>query len=370
MDACLLVPEEVGPTYVRESDIDDLALGAVVLGTGGGGDPHVAKIMLAESIEKRGPVKLVAADELDPEGLILPVAMVGAPTAIVEKIPNGGEAGRVLQALQNHLGRDAVAIMPIEVGGMNTLFPLAVASQLGLPCVDADAMRRAFPQIEMTLFTLDGISASPMTLSDAKGNYVLFETVDNAMGERLVRTCVAQMGMIAVMCAYPVTVAQCRDHAVNGSVSYCIEIGRRIRAIQDGKPDAYDEFLAYCDAQILFTGKVIDVERYTTAGWARGTVTMEHLDDPTRVMRVEIQNENLIAFEDGEAKVTVPDLITLIDVETGIPMTTEALAYGQRLHVIGMPAHERWHTPGGLALAGPRAFGYDMDFVPLNGVAK
>ncbi|WP_029138045.1 DUF917 domain-containing protein [Nakamurella lactea] len=348
-------------------DIEDLALGAVVLGTGGGGDPYVAKIMLAEAIEKYGPVPLVDAADLDPDGLLLPVAMVGAPTVIVEKFPNGNEAHTVLRALEEHRGDKGVAVMPIEVGGMNTLFPIAVAAELGLPCVDADSMRRAFPQIEMTLLTLDGISSSPMTLADVKGNYVYFDAQDNATGEKLVRACVAQMGMIAVMSAYPMTAAQCARHAVNGSVTFALEIGRRVNAIQQGKPGAYDEFLTFCEAQILFTGKVLDIERHTTAGWARGTVTLEHLDDRSRVMRVDIQNENLIAFEDGVPLATVPDLITLMDIETGVPMTTESLGFGQRLHVIGMPAHPRWITPDGLALAGPRAFGYDLDYVPLGG---
>jgi len=350
-------------------DVDDLALGAVVLGTGGGGDPYVAKIMLREAIEKHGPITLVNAEDLDPDGLILPVAMVGAPTVIVEKFPNGHEAHTVLRAMEQQRGARGIAVMPIEVGGMNTLFPIAVAAELGLPCVDADGMRRAFPQIEMTLLTLAGISASPMTLSDVKGNYVYFEAKDNQTGEKLVRACVAQMGMLAVMSAYPITAKQCAQHAVNGSLSYCLEIGRRVRAIQEGGPDAYQELLDFCEAQILFTGKILDIERRTTAGWARGTVTLEHLSDPARAMRVEIQNENLVAFEDGEAIATVPDLITLIDVETGVPMTTEGLSFGQRLHVIAMPAHPRWITPDGLALAGPRAFGYDIDYAPLGGAS-
>ena len=350
-------------------DIDDLALGAVVLGTGGGGDPYVAKIMLREAIEKYGPVPLVNAEDLEPDGLILPVAMVGAPTVIVEKFPNGQEAHTVLRAMEQQRGTKGIAVMPVEVGGMNTLFPIAVAAELGLPCVDADGMRRAFPQIEMTLLTLAGISASPMTLSDVKGNFVYFEAKDNQMAEKLVRACVAQMGMLAVMAAYPMTARECSQYAVNGSLSYCLEIGRRVRAIQEGGANAYQSFLDFCQAQILFTGKILDIERRTTAGWARGTVTLEHLSAPTRVMRVEIQNENLVAFEDGEPVATVPDLITLIDVETGVPTTTEALSFGQRLNVIAMPAHPRWVTPEGIALAGPRAFGYDLDYVPMGGNA-
>ncbi|MCU1618285.1 MAG: hypothetical protein JWR41_291, partial [Modestobacter sp.] len=62
-------------THITLDDIEDLALGAVVLGTGGGGDPYVAKIMLQEAIEKHGPVEVVNAADLDPEGLLLPVAM-------------------------------------------------------------------------------------------------------------------------------------------------------------------------------------------------------------------------------------------------------------------------------------------------------
>ncbi|MGW6456911.1 DUF917 domain-containing protein [Streptomyces sp. NPDC055078] len=354
-------------TYITLDDVEDLALGAVVLGTGGGGDPYIAKLMLSEAIGRHGPIEVVQAADLDPDGLLLPVAMVGAPTVIVEKFPNGGEAGKVLRALESHLGRTGVAVLPIENGGMNSLFPLVVAAELGLPCVDADSMRRAFPQIELTLFTLAGLSSSPMTLADVKGNYVLFESVDNAMGEKLVRACVAEMGMVAVMSAYSVTAGQCVEHGANGSLTYCLEIGRRIRAIQEGRPGAYEEFLRFCDAEILFTGKVADIERRTTGGWARGTVTLQHLESDDRVMRVEIQNENLVAFEDGEPKVTVPDLITLIDIETGVPLTTEALAYGQRLHLIAMPALDRWRTPEGLALAGPRAFGYDIDYVPFGG---
>ncbi len=64
-------------------------------------------------------------------------------------------------AMAQYLGADPVALMPIEVGGMNTLIPLATAAELGLPVIDADSMRRAFPQIEMTVFTLAGLKAAP-----------------------------------------------------------------------------------------------------------------------------------------------------------------------------------------------------------------
>lgn len=350
---------------VTVEDVDDLALGAVVLGAGGGGNPRTAKLVLRETILRNGPVRLTAARELDPEGLVLPIAGIGAPTASMEKLPNGREGRQVVEALQRHLGKKAVAIMAAEVGGSNTLLPLTVASELGLPCVDADTMGRAFPQIEMTLLTLDGISASPLALADSKGNSVVLDAVDNSSAERLIRACVAQMGMTATGCLYPLTVLRCREHALFGSVSRCLEIGRRVRAVQTGGMSAYEDLLNFCAARTLFGGKVVDVDRRTTQGWTRGTVTLEHLDTRARRMQIEFQNENLVALEDGVPVATVPDLITFLDVDTGIPITTDAVAYGQRLHVIGMPAHERWHTEQALALVGPQAFGYDFPFTPV-----
>ncbi len=140
-----------------------------------------------------------------------------------------------------------------------------------------------------------------------------------------------------------------------------------MRAVQEGQPGAMQRFLDFADAVVIFTGKVTDIERRTTQGFARGTVVLEHVTEAGRVMRIEIQNENLVAFDGDECVVMVPDLICLIDHETAKPVLTEALAYGQRLDVIAMPCAPEWHQDGMLEVVGPRAFGYDLDYVPLGG---
>ncbi len=348
---------------VDNADVDDLALGAAILGSGGGGDPHLAKLMLHQAIDTYGPVPVVQAADVAPDGLVLPIAIVGAPTVVVEKFPGSGDARQTLEAMQKYVGRRGAAVLPLEVGGINSLFPLVAAAEVGLPCIDADGMRRAFPQLEMTLFTLAGIGASPVCIVGVIGNALIIDAKDNRTSERLTRAAVAELGMVATVAAYPMTGAQCAASAGLGSLSYCLEIGRRLCAIHTGTAGAHDEFLAFTGARVVFTGKVTDVLRRTTAGWARGTATLEHLDAPDRLLRVDFQNENLVATENGEPVATVPDVITLLDVQTGWPVTTENVAYGQRLEVLVVPAHERWRRPDGIALAGPRAFGYDLDYV-------
>jgi len=157
-------------------DIDDMALGATLLGTGGGGDPYIAKLMVKQAIEKYGPINVVDPHDLPQDGLVMTSAVIGAPTVILEKIPSGTEFIAAIKAMARYKGQDPVALMAIEAGGMNTLVPLAIAGELGLPVIDADSMRRAFPQIEMTTFTLAGISAAPLAVADEKGNLCIFET--------------------------------------------------------------------------------------------------------------------------------------------------------------------------------------------------
>jgi uncharacterized protein len=346
-------------------DIEDLCLGATLLGTGGGGDPYVAKLVVRQAIEEFGPVDVVDVAELPPDGLVLTIAIIGAPTVILEKIPAGTEFIGSVKALAAYLGKQPVALMAIEVGGLNTLLPIATAAELGLPVVDADSMRRAFPQIEMTVFTLAGLKATPLAIADEKGNMCVFEAVTNLTAERLARTAVIQLGLANAISCYPLVAQQIADHGILGSLSYCTDLGRQLAAVQRGDEGAWARFLDEFDSVELFTGKVVDIDRRTTEGFARGTVVLEHLVEPARVMRIEIQNENLIAFEDGVAVATVPDLICMLDLESYQPITTEQIAYGQRVHVIGMPCAPEWHQPGMLDVVGPRAFGYEVDAVEL-----
>jgi len=347
--------------------LDELTLGATLLGTGGGGDPFIAMLLAEQAIEDFGPITIATLDELPDDAQLATVAVVGAPTVIIEKIPSGSEFTDAVRALASYMGRNIDAILPVEVGGMNTLIPLAVAAELGVPCVDADGMRRAFPQIEMSTFTLAGLTASPMSLADEKGNKVAFETITNQMGERLVRGSAMMMGLANALASYPMTVAQAKTAAIAGSLEYCGEVGRLLRAVQRQDEGAWESFFEFTEGRTIFEGKIIDLDRRTTTGFARGTVTIEDFVDPTRTMRIEIQNELLLAIEDGRPIVTPPDLICMLDHETADPITTEALAYGQRVTVLALPCADGWKREGMLDVVGPAAFGYDVDYVPLKG---
>ena len=85
-----------------------------------------------------------------------------------------------------------------------------------------------------------------------------------------------------------------------------------------------------------------------------------------RLIRLELQNENLVALERGRVLASVPDLITVLDSETADAIASEVLRYGQRVTVIAFACDPVWRTERGIAVAGPRAFGYDFDYLPVE----
>lgn len=356
---------------IGEHQLEDIALGAGVLGTGGGGDPYIGKLLAQRSVRRHGPVTVVDLDEVPDDALVIPSAMMGAPTVMVEKLPRGDEVVRAFERLQRHLGREATHTMSIEIGGLNSVVPFCLATRLGLPVVDADLMGRAFPELQMCIPTLYGIDCAPMAIADDKGNSSVIEAVDNRWAERLARSHTIDMGCAALIALYPMAGARLRECTIAGSLTAAEELGRLIRETREGHGDPIAAILERCRGHRLFGGKVTDVDRRTERGFARAHVRIDGLDDDAgRALDLETQNEHLVASVDGQVLASVPDLIVVLDSETGQAITTEELRYGFRVTVAAMPCDARWRTDRGLEIVGPRPFGYDFDYVPIEQLAE
>jgi uncharacterized protein len=355
------------PRLVSEADLDDLARGAAVLGTGGGGNPYIGKLLAQQAIRRHGPVNLVTADEVPDDALVVQSAMMGAPTVMVEKLPAGDEARRAFEALQSFLGRSITHVTCGEAGGINSTIPFVVAASMQLPLADADGMGRAFPELQMLIPSMSGIPATPMAIADEKGNVGIFRTVDNQWTERLARSVTIDMGCTALIALYAMSGRQLKETAVHGTLSLAQDLGQAIREANRSHRDAVAELCDRLRGHMLFRGKVSDVWRRTEAGFAKGAAKMDGLGACAgSALELRFQNEHLLAVRDGQVVASVPDLIIVLDAETGEPITTEEIRYGYRVVVLGAPCDPRWRTPGGLKLVGPRYFGYDLDYRPLE----
>jgi len=362
--------------FITEADIDEIALGAAVLGTGGGGDPHVGSLIAKRLIRLHGPVRLIGVDELATDDFIVPIGGIGAPSVGIERIQAESELLAALEAIEGAMRRVPTAVMPIEVGGGNSMVPIAAAALAGLPVVDGDAMGRAFPEAQMVTFHLAGYGPGTTVLVDHHGNEVVSRPVDGAWSERLARAATVEMGGAATMVDYAFGGEVVRECAIPGTLTAAARIGRILLGHADDGTELRDDerIAALCDelgAVRLFDGKVADLERQVEGGFTRGAAHLEGVGgDRGARFRLDFQNEMLLARRNGALAAVTPDLIAVLDLATGRPITTELLRYGARVAVIAMPCHEKWRTPIGLETAGPAHFGYDVDWVPVEELAR
>lgn len=350
-------------TFVDKKSLNAIALGGAVLGSGGGGDPYVGRLMTQQSIEKSGGVKVIDIESLPDDALILPIAMMGAPTVMVEKFPSGNEFAQLIPMIEKMLTKPVSAILCAEAGGLNSTIPFVAASKLGLPIIDGDAMGRAFPELQMVTFTLGGISATPMAMVDEKGNGCTFDTISNVWTEKLARAITIQMGGSAMCSLYPVTAKQCKDYLIRGSLSLIHHIGN---IIEKHSFNAYQLLVKELNGKHLFQGRVRDVERRSEGGWNRGIVKIEGTGEfVNRDAKIDFQNEFLVAMEGDTVLATTPDLICVFDSNTGAPVTAETIKYGLAVNVLGLPCDPIWQSQEALDMIGPRYFKYDIDYKPL-----
>ncbi|MCD8115526.1 MAG: DUF917 domain-containing protein [Oscillospiraceae bacterium] len=351
------------------TEIEDIALGASLLGAGGGGDPYIGKLIAIDAIKSCGPVNLIDPDEVPDDALIMPIAMMGAPTVMTEKAICGNEYQTLYDIVSKFYGQPIYAVMPMEVGGVNSMLPIAAAARLGLPMIDCDGMGRAFPELQMVTFTIGGVKATPMALTDEKGNSMFFcNTITNKWTEDLARAITMECGGEVTISLYIMYGKTMKSYGVKNTITLSSQLGRLIRTVKDA-PERLPEdvFLEGSHGIRLFKGKIADVLRETNGKFNLGHIILEGLGDHKgQSAEVVFQNENLSAVVDGQLLATTPDLICLVDAETFNPVTTDALKYGKRVMVIGLPCYHMWRTREGLELVGPRYFGIDSDYIPVE----
>jgi uncharacterized protein len=346
-------------------DIEALAVGAWVLGTGGGGSPYLGLLNMRRLYAEGHRVRLMSPFDLDDGDWVAVVSNMGAPLVGQERLADSRNIARAVEIQQELLlGRRFRAVMALEIGGGNGVQPLMAAAHLGIPVVDADTMGRAYPEAQMTSVAVGELRPYPCVLYDPRGIEAVVTKVPGwKWMERVSRKICAEMGSVASTCKAPRTGREVKEWGIHFTVSKAVAIGRRVLDARRRHQDPVAAILDEAHGKLLFRGKVIDVARRTTEGFLRGRVTIDGLDED-RGARLEIafQNEWIVAWRDGSPFAMSPDLICVLDTQSGEAFGTETIGYGRRVSVVALPAPPIFLTAKGLEHVGPRAFGYDLDF--------
>lgn len=347
-----------------EENIEPLATGAWILGTGGGGNPYISTLNLRRLYAEGRRVQVMDPIALEDDDMVAVVSKMGAPLVGQERLSDPVHLARAVEVMEDYLGKPFRAIMSVEIGGSNALSSFLAAAMLDRPVVNADAMGRAYPEAQMTSFAIGNLPMFPLSLVDIRDNEVIVTRAASwKWMERISRKVCTEVGSTAATCKAPRTGREVKDWGIHYTVTKATELGRVVIDARARHDDPVKAVLDHEGGKQLFRGKVIDVVRETTGGFLRGKTVIEGID-ADRGSRIELafQNEWAVAFRDGEPVAMTPDLICLLDTVSGGAIGTESVRYGQRVTVIALPAPELLTTPAGIDAVGPRAFGYNIDF--------
>jgi DUF917 family protein len=354
--------------------------GCSLFGTGGGGTHEKGVAVLTEQMDAGRELGWVDVDELDNDLWTVCPGGMGALSPIGEGYEAELEryqlgARRYLnylipavKELMRYSGKPIAAVVPSELGGSNTPGPVAAAAALDLVAIDGDYMGRAMPEISQSTLALAGKRNCPMVSVDSWGNVTIIDhVVNNAMAERIGKMlAVAAFGATGLAGSL-LQVREVKDILLRGTLTESLEVGRKMREAYRAGDDPLEAIVQATGGWLLFVGTVMERQ----AGTIKGYTTGHHLlrgegDYAGHEFRIWFKNENHIGWRDGRRLVTTPDLICVVEAETGRPLQNSSIAVGDAVAVIGIRCRARFRTPTALQAMDPRHFGFDMDYVPIE----
>lgn len=354
-------------------DLTDLLHGAAILGTGGGGDLAEGFGLIDAALDRGHVFRLAQLDEVTPETLVATPYLLGAVSGMPEaerveyaRLPQA-ETHPLLIAtdrLAAHLGRNIDAFVPCEMGGSNTAVPFFVAATRGGFVIDADPAGRAVPEITHSTYYLAGLPAAPVALANAYGEAFLMDhIVDDARVETLARAlCVASGHDIAAV-DHALSAAELAPAILPGTLSRALRLGQVWRAGRGSPGTMADRLSEAAGGFEAFRGHITACHYETRDGFTLGSVTIA---DGQKTYEIDYKNENMVGRYRGEIHATIPDLICLIDTDTGAPVINPHAVRGQKVAVMILPAPEPFTSAKGLDCFGPAYLGLDLDFTPAK----
>jgi DUF917 family protein len=335
----------MGRTLTRQ-DLADLVEGAAMFSSGGGGDPQIGSNIVESLCEDRCPVRLIDPTEVPDGRIVINFACVGATA---DAVYHSDAAVKTLKILEEFLRKKTFAVIPVELGGFNTLAAVDVAARRGIPIVDADGAGRAVPEVHLKVYTLDDVPLAPMVAADISAeNIVLIEqTRDSQAAEKITRTLAAEWNQTVYTARRVLTGKQVKTSPVPNTLSTSIRIGTLLRKALDPLRAILKETKGF----LLFEGTVAEAEHETKSGFTWTTLELDGAnEDRNSSFKLKAKNEFLIAHKDGKLAAIAPDIITTVNAETGRCSSAERVKKGDKLAVIGIPAPSKWRRQKGLRL--------------------
>jgi len=355
----------------NRNDIEDLVVGTTILGTGGGGSPQTGRTALESDLAAGLKLRIIGLDEVAEDALVVSPYYVGSVAPGAGKptkkktIADPFKVG--FEFMEQYFKRKIGSTVASELGGGNTAAALHVAAQLGIPLVDGDLLGRAAPELHQSTTHVFGGSMAPSVVVSETGDVVFIERyADVDDYEAIARYVSVIAGGHAAVIDTPLTKSQASKVVIKGTISKSLAVGKALREAHSKESDPVEAVRRALDGWLIFRGVVEKHEWRDEKGFLFADATLKGTGRwAARTFRSWIKNEHIFAWLDGKPIVMPPDLIIFLDAK-GYGVTNDVLKPGLEASVLAARAPDVWRTPKGLEYFGPKHFGFEYPYVPVE----
>ena len=376
-----LLADELKIKELNETELIDMLRGSCIQSTRSC-DPDPSISLIKEAIKSGKKFKMISVDDFPDDGIVVAVQGIGGGGPweyVIERTNSQGldvlsESKRnnlVVDLLSEFLGKEVTAIIRSEAAEA-TATALLVAAERNIPILDAGITGRAVPEVQQSIPWISGIASIPTAIVTPWGDEIIIKhAIDEYRVEDISRAIAVASAGDAVITMTPMNGKQIKYAALKNNLSDAIKFGRVTREAVETNSDPIDALLNASSGYKLFQGLVTKSDENGDRGFNWIDVEISGTDDFSgKTYKVFVKNENIIGWLDGEIDAMAPDYIYNLDPNTGGSITSNAgigsYPIGKEVVLIGLPSADQWRSDMGIELMGPKHFGFDFDFIPIE----
>jgi len=361
-----------------EQDLVDILVGSCIQSTRNC-DPSQSIENIRQALAEGKEFRLISTESFPDDGMVVAVQGLGGGGAweyVIERTEKQGlpkinnPRRRVVELLSEYTGKEVTALVRSEAAGA-TATALLLAADMGIPTLDGGITGRAVPEVQQSIPWINGIASIPTAIVTRWGDEIIIKhAVDEYRVEDIGRAIAVASGGSAVITMTPMSGAQIKQGVIPGNLSEALLYGRTVREAREAGEDPIAALVEVANGYKLFQGIVTRSDDRGDRGFNWVEAEFRGVDEfDGHTYRIYVKNENIVGWLDGKLDAVSPDYIYNLVPETGesnIGVGIGGYAVGEEIVIVGVAAPPQWRSDKGVELMGPRHFGFDFDFVPIE----
>ncbi|MGC8699131.1 MAG: DUF917 domain-containing protein [Candidatus Acidifodinimicrobium sp.] len=356
-------------------DAIDVLYGSTVLGTGGGGNLEKGLLKIKNNFSEGKTLSLASLEDVPENEIVASPYYVGSISPEENRVKKNfpikikNEILYAFTSLEEYMKRKFYGCIATELGGGNTAAAMDVAMNLQIHLIDADPAGRAVPAVQHSSFFIENVPIAPLSMANKFGDLIIIDSItDDFKAEEIIRNVATQSENSVAVVSQPTTGLILKRVVIPNTITLAERIGKVLRTSSKEGKDPVPEMLLAGKGYFLFEGRVSkDTEWKDEGGYTVGQFEIKG----TRKFeghnyKVWFKNENIISWFDGRPDVSAPDLISVVDRETGFPITNPYLKEGMNVAVIGFKSPDEWRKTKALEIFTPKSFGFNIEYVSIE----